>query len=146
MGLLFFVFVLVGLFYLAKGIFTLLYWASPLLIIGALLMNYRTVVGFLKFLWSLIRRNPLGGILLTILAAVAFPVTCGFLFVKSIFDRKVRRVQNEMREHREGELIDYEVIEEEEGKILDLDTPPPSEQKDRNTYDDFFDQDDRRRQ
>lgn len=144
-GLLFFILVLIALFYLAKGIFTLLYWASPLLIIGALLINYQTVTGFLKFLWNLIRRNPLGGILLTILAAVAFPVTFGFLFVKAIFDRKVRKVQSEMRKHREGELIDYEIVEEE-GEILDLDTLPPSERKKGSSYDDFFEDDDRRRQ
>lgn len=137
----------IALFFIARGIFTLLAWLAPALIIGALLINYRTVLGFLKYLWNLLRRNPLMGILVVILTIIGFPIVSGFLFGKSIFDRKVRKIEAEMRRHREGELIDYEEIREEEGEILDLETlPPPEKRKGDSPYDDLFDTQDKPRQ
>ena len=144
-GLVMVVLFFVLLFFIAKGIFTILSWAAPFLIIAALLINYQTVVGFLKYLWNLLRRKPLVGILAIILSILGFPVVSGFLLGKAVLDRRVKSIQTEMKRMHEGELVAYEEIHEEAGEILDLETlPPPA--RDKNSYEQFFDEDDKRRQ
>ena len=143
-GLIFLVLFFVMLFFLAKGIFTILSWAAPVLIIAALLINYQTVLGFLKYLWKLLLRKPLAGILAIILSVLGFPIVSGFLFGKAILDRRVKRIQSEIRRHHEGELVDYEEVREGDAEVLDINTLPPAEKR-RNTYEQFFDEDEQRR-
>ncbi len=129
----------VGLFFIAKGIFTILSWAAPVLLIAAIIIHYRTLTGFLKYLWTLLRRQPLMGILAVILSVLGFPIVCGFLFGKAILDRKIRSYQTTMRREQEGELIDYEVIHEEKKEApLNLNTTP-AEKQPRDPYEDLFD-------
>ena len=139
MGLIMVTLFFVLLFFIARGIFQILAWAAPVLIIAALIINYRTVVGFLRFIWDLLRRRPLMGILAIILSVIGFPVVCGFLFGKAILDRRIRTMQKDIRRHREGELIDYEVVTED-AEILELETLPPKNVP-KNTYDEFFEED-----
>src|SRR5262245_46908387 len=74
LGFIFFVGSLVLLFFIARGIFKILTIASPALIIMALLINYRTVLGYLRFMINLLRRNPFGGIIAIILSIIGFPI------------------------------------------------------------------------
>lgn len=149
MGLIVVILFFVALFFIARGIFTLLAWASPVLIIAALIINYKTVVGYLKFLWDLLRRKPLMGIVGIILTAVGFPIVCGFLFGKAILDRRMSTFKAEIKRKREGELIDYEDVSETpapQKEVLVLKTPPPKhtqfkEEESKNTYDEFFEVD-----
>lgn len=134
------------LFFIAQGIFKILAWAAPVLIIGALLINYRTVVGYLRFLWNTLRRNPLLGILGIILTVIGFPVVSGYLFGKAILDRRVASFQREIQRRRDGELIDYEDVTEKsrEKEVLVLKKPPPApetKEPPKNTYDEFFEVD-----
>jgi hypothetical protein len=134
------VLVLIGLFFIARGIFKLLALASPFLILGALIINYRTVLGYLKFMLSLIQRNALTGIIAILLSIIGFPILSGVLFGKAILDRKFRKLQREAQLEREGELVEYEeVIRPSEDKGLEL---PPMEKeqppKKDNRYEDLF--------
>ncbi len=139
-GFVFLVLLLVGLFFIARGIFTLLSWAAPVLIVGALIINYRTVVNYLKFMLSLLKRNVLTGIIAIILSVVGFPVLAGVLFGKSIFDRKVRKLKETHQQHRQGEFVEYEEVirnkprDEFELPPLEKEIPP----KEENKYKDFF--------
>ncbi len=107
---------LVLLFFLMRGIFNILALVAPFLIIIALLVNYRTVTNFLKWLWRLLGNNPIMGILAAVLVVIGYPVVCGFLFAKSFLDRRVRQIV-EAQEPRE-EFIDFEDVTDEE--TLDL--------------------------
>ena len=109
-GFIFLVLVLVAIFFIAKGIFKLLALAAPVLIIGALIINYRTILNYFKFILSLLRRNPLGGIIAILLSIIGFPVLAFVLFGKAILDRKVRRLQREHRAQEEGEYVPYEEV------------------------------------
>ena len=73
-GFLILVAILFVIFIIAKAIFKLLLIASPFLLLGALILNYRTVINYFKFLLSLLRRNALAGIIAVILSIVGFPV------------------------------------------------------------------------
>ncbi len=141
MGLIMVILFFIVLFFIARGIFTILAWAAPVLIIAALLINYRTVVGYLKFLWDLLRRRPLMGILAIILSVVGFPIVSGFLLGKAILDKRIKSYRKEIEVRRDGELVDYEDVThlETNPRVLDLEALPPKTEP-KNTYDDFFEE------
>lgn len=72
------------LYYVTKGLFYIFSWLSPVLLLGALILDYKVVTGFLKRLWTLISTQPLFGILATLLAVVAYPFTAAYLFFKAL--------------------------------------------------------------
>lgn len=133
MGMIVLVAILVLLFYIARGIFQILMWAAPFLIIAALIINYRTVLGFGKMLVRLLTTRFLIGLVAVILTVIGFPVVCGFLFGKALIDRKIRKLR-EAEEPRD-DFVDYEVIEEDH---LDLRHP---EKEEANKYEDLLDDD-----
>ena len=145
-GFAFMVIVFVALFFVAKGVFTVLSWIAPVLILLALIINYRTILNYLKFMLSLLQRNPLGGIIGILLSFFGFPILAGVLFGKSILDRKVRKLNEAYKAEKEGEFVDYEEVKPEKESRLDL--PPlqkdkpvvekqPPPEKD-NRYEDLF--------
>jgi hypothetical protein len=141
LGFVFLVAVLVGLFFLARGLFTILSWAAPVLIIGAAIIHFPTITGYLRFMWNLLRRNPLMGIVGVLLSVVGFPILSGVLFGKAILDRKVKKLRqgNPRFQPEREEYADFEeIIRKEDRQNLEL---PPLEKKERapdNPYKDFF--------
>ncbi|MEP6795425.1 MAG: hypothetical protein ABJB16_13935 [Saprospiraceae bacterium] len=143
LGFIFMVLVLIGMFFIAKGIFTLLAYASPVLLAGALIINYKTVLNYLKFILSLLQRNVLSGIVAIIFSVIGFPVLAGVLFGKALFDRKIRRLQQAHANEQASEYVDYEeVIKPERSQRNDgLELPPlekPQAEKKDNKYEKLF--------
>jgi len=140
MGFIFMIAFLAVVFLVIRGLWKLLYFAAPVLIILALIINYRTVLNYLKFVFGLLHRNVLSGIMMILLSVVGFPFLSGILFGKSILDRKVRKLQEAHHEREQGELVDYEeVIKPEREDNLNL--PPLEKQKTEakeNPYKDLF--------
>jgi hypothetical protein len=102
--------IVVLLFFAARGIFRLLSFAAPVLIVLALIINYKTIVNYFRFILGLLHRNPLTGIIAILLSVVGFPILSGVLFGKSILDRKVRRLQQAHEANEQGELAEYEEV------------------------------------
>ena len=105
---------LILLFFMMRGIFTILAWAAPFLLLAAVLINYHTIINFGKWLYRLIRGNPIVGIVAVVLCVFGFPVVSGFLFGKSLLDRKMRlllEAQTEKHEFTEYEEISNEPLE-----------------------------------
>jgi hypothetical protein len=125
---------------LIRGLWKLLYIAAPVLILLSLLINYRTLLNYFRFLFGLLHRNPLSGILAILLSVIGFPFLSGILFGKSILDRKIRKLQQAHEAGEHGELVDYEeVIRPEREEELPL--PPLEKQKPEpkeNPYKDLF--------
>ncbi|HSF87904.1 MAG TPA: hypothetical protein VLA46_00710 [Saprospiraceae bacterium] len=139
-GFAFMVLLFVGLFFIAKGVFTVLAWIAPVLIILALLINYRTVLNYLKFMLGLLQRNPVGGIIGILLSFFGFPILAGVLFGKSILDRKVKKLHEAYRAEKDGEFVEFEEIIKSERETK-LDLPPMEKQapvKKDNQYEDLF--------
>ena len=130
-GFVFLVMLFVGLFFLAKGIFTLLAWISPVLIVGALIINYRTIINYFR-----------SGIVAIILSVIGLPILSGVLFGKAILDRKVKRLVQAHQAREQAEFVDYEeVIPQKKETTLDL--PPlekeaPAPKPKDNRYEDLF--------
>ncbi|MBK7342282.1 MAG: hypothetical protein IPJ06_03665 [Saprospiraceae bacterium] len=110
-GILIMALVLVGLFFVAKGIFWLLAKAAVFLLAGALIIHYKTVLDFGKWLWNTIITNPLQGIFLTALGVLLYPILFAYLFLRALVNRKVSKLQNAVRQEREGEWVDFEELE-----------------------------------
>lgn len=104
--------VLVALFFLARAVFTVLAWIAPVLLVLALIINYRTVLNFGKWLWELLLRSPLMGILAILLTFVGFPVVAAFLFGKSFIDRRMRQYMEE--QGMIDEYVEYEEVPDED--------------------------------
>jgi len=133
---------LLGLFFVARFIFTILYYLSPVMLIAALIIDYKSVTGYGKWLMDKVKTNPLlgiGGILLTVLA---FPLVSLFLLGKALFKKKVREVEQEVERQREGEYVDFEELDSEPMDLKRLEEQFREQEgpkRRRSNYDDFFD-------
>ena len=127
-GLVVMVLVFIGVFILAKAVFKLLMWLTPLLLIAALIIDHQSVIGFGKWLIGLVKRNPVVGIVAVLLSLVLYPITSVFLFFKALTMKKVRGVKEEMVRRRDGEYVDHEVVDSRPTH-LDLDGPRPTRQR-----------------
>ena len=127
-GLLFFLLVLIALYYVAKGVFTLLMWLTPVLLVAALIIDYRSVVGFVKWIGSLFQRNAILGVVVALLAVVLYPLTSGFLFVKALASKKIRSVREDFARRRDGEFVQHEEMSSRPTR-LDLNAPLPERRR-----------------
>ncbi len=105
---------LVGMFYVARFVFRILYFLAPVMLIATLIINYRVVTGYLQWIVDLAKRNPIMGIGAGILTFFGFPIISAFLLAKAIMLKKIDEQQEKARIRREGELIDYEEVDEQE--------------------------------
>lgn len=156
-GLLIFVVVLVALFMLARFVFRILAFLSPALIIAALILDYKTVTGFGKWLIDQVRSNPLLGIAAIVLTVLGFPLVSAFLAGKALLTRNVRKAREEQEQQQRGEYIDFEELDDQPLELPELsemkrreeerrekerraEEPPPSRRENRDSdYDQLFD-------
>lgn len=105
---------LVAAYYILKGLFYVLYWASPVLFVLALVINWRAVADTGRDFLSLLQRNPPGGLLLGALAVVGFPVLALYLFLRALGYNKMEQFGRAMREQQrppEDEFVEFEELE-----------------------------------
>lgn len=102
------------LFWVFKGIFVLLSYVAPVLLLITAIINYRVITDYLGMLWSVFKKNWLLGILGGVLTVVGFPLVSGFLFVKALFLNKVKAIKEEQEVRQKGEFIEYEDLSEED--------------------------------
>ncbi|MEM1323936.1 MAG: hypothetical protein AAGG75_26990 [Bacteroidota bacterium] len=142
-GIILLVLVFVGLYFIAKGIFTLLSWLAPLFIVATLFINYKVLVNYGVWVVNLFKKNPLMGVGMVLLTIFGFPIISGFLFAKALLYRKVDQMKQQHEENKQGELIDYEEIDDEPTQTLELPQMEPRQprQQQRNDYEQLFDDD-----
>lgn len=117
---------LVAAYYILKGMFILLYWATPVLLAAALIINWRAVADTGRDFLSLLSRNPVGGLLLGALAVVGFPVLALYLFLRALGYRRMEQFRQTMGGEREPAPED-EFVEFEEIESHPKDVPPSPE-------------------
>ncbi len=93
----------VALFFVAQGIFRLLSYISPFLLIATLIINYRVVVDYGRWLVELFQRNPLGGLLGAIFTIIGFPVVSAYLFGKALLMRKINKMGEQFQQQFGGQ-------------------------------------------
>ena len=124
------------LFYMVKGVFSILSFLAPILFILALVFNRHVVFDYGKMLWHKLKTDTPKGLLYTLLSIVGFPVVSAFLFFKAFITQKVKKMSK-----TEEEYDDYEEVVEEEDflELPELEKPKQGKtQREDNSYDDLF--------
>lgn len=123
-------------------VYTIMKWASPFLLIGAAITDYTVITDYVKWVFKMLKENPIMGIGAIFLTIFGFPVIAGFLFGKAWVRNKVSNMAAEYENETQGELVDYEEVEdvtdvEEEFESLELPErqPEPIRQQRNNTTD-----------
>ncbi|MEM9887927.1 MAG: hypothetical protein AAF849_18675 [Bacteroidota bacterium] len=130
------------LFSLARIAYRLLtFIAIPLLIITAII-DYKIIVNYFNWVVSVIKKNPLMGIGLSLLSMVFYPVLAAVLFGRAFFtwrlDRAMKASGNVFEEEEQakiGEYIDFEEIKDKRKPIKQQRT-----QEKNGNYDRFFEE------
>ncbi len=129
--------ILFGLLNLAQLTYRLLsFVALPLLAITALI-DYKVITDYVSWLVSLVKRNAILGIVVSLLSIIAYPVTTAMLFGRALFKRSIRKEmqrRNEVTQEQTpqiGEYIDFEELKERKTKIKE-------EKTSQSDYDSFF--------
>ncbi len=112
-GLLLLAVFIVSMFILARFIFRILAWLSPFLLILALILDYRTVTGYFKWVWEQVRAKPVVGVLAILFSVLGFPLLATFLAGKAFLMRSVRQAKAEHERQQEGEYVEYETLDSE---------------------------------
>jgi hypothetical protein len=109
---------MVAAFFILKGLFKLLYWASPVLFVLALVINWRAVVDTLKNWLKMMENNPIGGLLTAAIAVLLFPVFMLYLFLKALGYNKLEQM-----------LREYEVPADDFTEFEELESTPKRQEK-----------------
>jgi hypothetical protein len=104
---------LAALWFILRGLYKILFWASPVLLIVALFINWRAVMDTLKNWLRKMETNPVGGLFSAALAVLLFPFFSLYLFVKALGYNKIEQRQREFEQtHRaEEEFVEFEELE-----------------------------------
>ena len=146
-ALIFGVIFLVALFFVARFVFNILSYLSIVFLIITLIMDYKIVVNYVKWIFSMMGKNPLFGVGLVLLTIFGHPVVSLFLFGKAMVKKKVKEMTQQFEgqtERDQGEFTEYEDLTPEDEGLVEL-PPPPVRQKPkqtrggRNEYEDLFD-------
>jgi len=148
-GIVFLVLAIMAIFWLVKGVMTILSWLMPVLFIATLIIDHKVVVNYGKWIGGLLKNNLPYGIGAVLFTLFASPVVAVYLFGKAMLKRQVRKMQTTVEEKQRGQTTDYEEVVEddfefdlkEEEEIIPLEIPKTTRrlrQEDKNSYDDLF--------
>ena len=119
------------LFWVAKSILKLLAIAAPVILLAAVIINYRVVLGYGKWLLEAFKRNPLFGALAALFTFIGFPLVSVFLLIRAVTSKGL---QNSFSQ-KKGEFIKYEEVQED---FLDISELKEHKKKIDNDYNDVF--------
>ncbi|GEM_PF-6058384 len=105
------VLLVLGVFYLARGIYWVLSWATPVLLIAAAILDYKVYVRYGRYVWQLLRTHPVWGALVIVLSVVVLPLVATFLFFQALGSYQSGRVIDRARQRQESQWAEYEEVE-----------------------------------
>ncbi len=131
------------LYFLARGIFWLFSYLAPVFLIATLIIDYKVIVDFFKFIWKLLKEKTLFGIAAVVLTIFGYPFVSAYLFFKALSSRTIKNVQKKMEEEQ-NTFTEFEEVVDEDTTFLEL--PPLNSKKRENSkqqakpseYDDMF--------
>lgn len=151
--LIFAVLIIVGGYYLLQGLYYLLLWAAPALLVLTLIINWRVFPDTIKSWIKTLETNPLSALLSLALVVLVFPFFSLYLLLKAIGYRKmeqVRRQFGEAESPREEEgFVDFEELESmpkrdfgNDSEMQGIPAKPEKQprKKEQNPYDSFFEE------
>ncbi len=115
-GLVFFIFIM---YFLISGLFKILSVAAPFLLIGAALLDYTVITDYAKFIFKLLKENPLFGLLAILFTIFGIAPVSGFLFFKAWARRSIKKHVGNM-EKEASKYEDYEEVKDDKEDFLIL--------------------------
>ena len=119
---------MVGLFMLARFVFRILAFLSPIMLIAALIIDYTVVTDYLKWVRNTFRRDAIAGVIIGILSVIGFPVLSGYFLARALLKKQVKKAKANYERRRDGDLVEYEELE--------TDFPPRFRKEERTINDD----------
>lgn len=137
-GIIVMILFLIGLWFLAKFIFRILFYLSPIMLIAAFIIDKHVVTGYIKWLGRLFKKNAVYGIGATVLSILGMPVVSTFLLGKALFRKKIKEMEEQQRNIEQGELVDYEELDSEPLQLPDMEPEEPKNRNKNTGYEDLF--------
>ncbi len=124
---------------MARFIFNILWWVSPLMLLATLIIDYKVITGYVKWVFSKLRTNIIFGLGMILLTVIAFPIVSAFLLGKAVFKQKVKKAKEEYDVRTKGEFAEFEELDSEPIERIELPPSPKAEKRKMpNEYDDMF--------
>lgn len=107
----------VAFYYAFKAFAWLAGILMPIVIIATLIIDYKVVIDYFKWLGKLVKDNPIIGIVAIILSFLGSAFVSVFLLSKAIFKKKMKQITEQHfpneQQTQEGEFVDFEEVESE---------------------------------
>ena len=124
-----------------SGLYNLLWYIGPILLIATLFMDRQVVFGYGKWILKQFKNNPIVGVGAGIFSFFGFPFVSAFLFGKAMLKKKLNIGQEHRSTKSEDGYTDYEEIETESMEEFDLkEIEKDIEELDAEDYENFFDE------
>ncbi|MEL7120072.1 MAG: hypothetical protein AAFO07_11545 [Bacteroidota bacterium] len=111
---------LFALFFIARFIYTILWYLSPVFLIGALIVDRKGVINYGKWIVNAFKKDTIYGVVVSILSIFGFPIVTGFLFGKALLSKRIKKMHDDIEKREKGELIEYEEIDNEPLKLKEF--------------------------
>ena len=135
-------------YYALQGLYYVLWWAAPALLVLTLIINWRIFPDTIKNWLDTMETRPLSGLVTAAFAVLAFPFFALWLFLKALGYKKIENLKKEYEQAQkpQEEFVDFEEIESTPlGKPPEpepIEVPKQAEKekpkKEENPYDGFF--------
>ena len=106
----------VAFFLILRGLFTLLAWAAPVLLVLAMVIRWQVFPATFRNWTNTLKTNSLSAILQLAFAILAFPFFALYMFLLALGGRKIEELQGRFRRPEqqtspEEEFVDFEELE-----------------------------------
>ena len=126
-----------------SGIFSILAFVAPILLIMALVMNHTVVTDYIKNIFRLLREETPKGLLYTVGTVVGYPVVAAWLAFKAYTTRNSIKQRQGKKKAKKKDYLDYEEVEVDDEDFLELPDlnkvkPKQAQSRGDSSYDDLF--------
>lgn len=139
LGIVMIVGVLMVAWFMISGIFKILAFIAPILLIATLFLKWSVVVDYAKFIIKTIQENPVKGLLYGAGTFFGFPLVMAYLFFKALtlsqIEKRLGKKQPKYAEYEEVE--EQEVDDEDFLELPEIEKAEPTKRSG-NEYEDLF--------
>ena len=140
LGLVMLVGLLMVIWFMVKGIFSILSFVAPVLFIITLFLKKSVVIDYGKFIVDTFKKNTGMGLLYGIGTFVGFPLVVAYLFVKALMLYNVeKRFGKKQPKYAEYEEVEEQEVDDEDFLDLpEIEKAEPTKRSSSNEYEDLF--------
>ena len=126
--------------FMISGIFKILTWVAPILLIATLVLKWTVVVDYGKFILSTFKDSPGKGLLYGIGTFLGFPLVVAYLFFKALTLSQVeKRFGKKETKYAEFEEVEEQEVDDEDFLDLpDIEQAEPIKRSSSNEYEDLL--------